>query len=153
MHNYICISRESLLNNCRQPNNDAILNQFLALGDFSIEVENNFTPHSKGITLSMLTGKQKSKDATISAGQRVEENPQIEIMLGVPEGQRNKVSTEIISAGRVNSIGDVFAIISQFNLYCITLIKALRPDDVTQPRCVLYYIFTSVFDLLNNNRV
>ena len=89
----------------------------------------------------------------ITAGEKAEEKRQIEIILGVPEGQRNKASTEILSASRINTIGDIFAIISQFNLYCITLIKQGAPNDLTQPCCVLQYIFTSMFDKLNNHRV
>jgi hypothetical protein len=99
----------------------------------------------------MLTGINKSKDTTITDRHWSEETRQKDIMLGVPESQQIKVSTEIISGGRVNSIGDIFSIIIQLNLYYITLITTPVPNDVNRPRCVLQYMFTSMFDLLNDS--
>ena len=59
MHNTVCNSCDSLLNNCRQPNSDAVLNQFLALGESNVE---HLFQHGNLITDMALLATTPYKD-------------------------------------------------------------------------------------------
>ena len=149
VHNDLAEGRDVLSCDAKMPSGDAMLNQNLAIAEWSTDPEVDLTTTPlKGLILLNLAAEPTKISGEVLEGRKREALRQKEIQIGMNEEFRTKASTELLTGGRMNSMFDIINIINQFNLITSCIVEDTHNDIAGTPQPVIQFIFHAMFFIL-----
>ena len=141
--------RDVLSCDAKTPSGDAMLNQCLAISEWSTDPEVDLTTTPlKGLILLILAAEPTKVSGEVLEGCKREALRQKEIQIGMTEEFRTKASTDLLTGGRMNSMFDIVNIINQFNLITSCIVEDTHNDKAGTPQPVIQFIFQAMFFIL-----